>query len=105
MYRFIKTQNTIYQGVISELKSGEKKSHWMWYIFPQITGLASSSTARHFSIKSKAEAFYYLNSTMTLFSYFSNSNSIYHQIIEQYFNGQCDHKTILLLERKTDVTY
>lgn len=58
--RFIKAQDFVYQQVIKELKNGKKTSHWMWYIFPQVAGLASSSIAQLYSIKSLKEAEEYL---------------------------------------------
>ncbi len=59
--RFITAQEDIYSGVLAELRSGQKRSHWMWYIFPQIDGLGYSSTTKHYSIKSLEEAQHYLN--------------------------------------------
>jgi len=58
--RFIDAQNIVYSEVIKELKSGCKKSHWMWFVFPQIKGLGSSATARKFAIESVAVARAYL---------------------------------------------
>ena len=58
--RFVDEQNFVYEEVCSELKSGRKSSHWMWFIFPQIRGLGSSSTAREFAIASVEEAAAYL---------------------------------------------
>ena len=59
--RFINAQENIYNQVISELKNGHKKSHWMWFIFPQIDGLGHSEIAKKYAIKSKEEAIAYLN--------------------------------------------
>jgi uncharacterized protein (DUF1810 family) len=59
--RFISAQAEIYERVLSELRSGRKRSHWMWYIFPQIEGLGQSSTTRYYSIKSLEEARAYLD--------------------------------------------
>ena len=58
--RFIKAQEGIYDTALSELQAGRKRSHWMWFIFPQIDGLARSSTAGYFAIKSVDEAKAYL---------------------------------------------
>jgi uncharacterized protein (DUF1810 family) len=58
--RFISAQEPVYSTVVSELRNGMKASHWMWFIFPQIDGLGSSSTARHFAIRSLDEARAYL---------------------------------------------
>lgn len=58
--RFLQAQEEDYRQALSEIKSGRKRSHWMWYIFPQIEGLAFSSTSKHYAIKSTDEAKAYL---------------------------------------------
>jgi uncharacterized protein (DUF1810 family) len=58
--RFVQAQEDDYQRALSEITSGRKRSHWMWYVFPQIDGLGASSTSKHYSIKSLAEAKAYL---------------------------------------------
>jgi uncharacterized protein (DUF1810 family) len=59
--RFLKAQEHDYERALSEIKGGEKRTHWMWYIFPQIDGLAFSSTSKHYAIKSIEEAKAYLD--------------------------------------------
>ena len=59
--RFIIAQKGLYNNVLSELKLGQKRTHWMWYIFPQLDGLGKSTTSRLFAIKSIKEAQCYLN--------------------------------------------
>ncbi len=58
--RFISAQEGVYGRALAELREGLKRSHWMWYIFPQIEGLGHSPTTRHYSIKSLEEARQYL---------------------------------------------
>lgn len=58
--RFIAAQNGKYEDAVEELRSGRKKSHWMWFIFPQVDGLGMSETSRKFGIKSLQEAREYL---------------------------------------------
>ena len=58
--RFVQAQEGVYPRALAELKLGLKRSHWMWFIFPQIAGLGHSETARHFAIASRAEAAAYL---------------------------------------------
>ena len=58
--RFRSAQESTYADAVQELRSGHKRSHWMWFIFPQIEGLGTSATARRFSIKSLVEARQYL---------------------------------------------
>jgi uncharacterized protein (DUF1810 family) len=58
--RFVRAQEGIYEQALSEIRNGRKRSHWMWYIFPQFDGLGFSSTSRHYSIKSVEEARAYL---------------------------------------------
>jgi uncharacterized protein (DUF1810 family) len=58
--RFVEAQETSYEAAIAELRAGEKRSHWMWFIFPQVAGLGSSSMAQRYAIQSRAEAEAYL---------------------------------------------
>jgi len=50
--RFISAQDEVYDRVLTELKSGTKRTHWMWFIFPQIDGLGHSPTTEYYAIKS-----------------------------------------------------
>jgi uncharacterized protein (DUF1810 family) len=54
--RFVEAQDPVYDQVLAELSAGAKRSHWMWFIFPQIRGLGSSSTAQFYAIASLDEA-------------------------------------------------
>lgn len=54
--RFVIAQKTIYGQVLRELRAGRKHGHWMWFIFPQISGLGTSDTSQFFSIASRDEA-------------------------------------------------
>src|SRR5215470_10987769 len=58
--RFAPAQDPLYARVRAELAAGEKRSHWMWFIFPQLKALGSSATARNFALASLAEARAYL---------------------------------------------
>jgi uncharacterized protein (DUF1810 family) len=58
--RFVDAQSAVYSQVVSELSSGRKRTHWMWFVFPQIAGLGLSAMAQRFAIKSKREAEAYL---------------------------------------------
>jgi uncharacterized protein (DUF1810 family) len=58
--RFVEAQNRVYHQVISELRQGSKRSHWMWFVFPQIKGLGQSPVSRTFAISSLEEAKAYL---------------------------------------------
>lgn len=133
--RFKNAQERVYGSVVAELRSGQKSSHWMWFIFPQIAGLGRSSTAQHYAIKSVAEARAYLKdpvlgarllecteileglagrsasaifgypddlklrSSMTLFaSVTEDPDSLFDRILEKYFEGEPDERTLALLE-------
>jgi len=61
LHRFIEAQNGIYEQALAELKTGRKRSHWMWFIFPQIAGLGTSSMAEKYAIRSAEEASAYLS--------------------------------------------
>jgi uncharacterized protein (DUF1810 family) len=54
--RFLRAQDVDYERAVVEIKSGQKRSHWMWYIFPQIDGLGVSSLSKRYSLKSLDEA-------------------------------------------------
>jgi uncharacterized protein (DUF1810 family) len=133
--RFVQAQEHDYEQAMSEIRSGQKRSHWMWYIFPQFHGLGSSATARHYAIKSLAEAEAYLRhavlgprllesaraavaldgrsasevfgspddmklrSCATLFASVSPAGSVFEQLLDKYFGGARDEKTIRLLGR------
>lgn len=58
--RFVEAQNVVYPRVISELAAGAKRTHWMWFVFPQIAGLGLSTMAQRYAIGSRAEAVAYL---------------------------------------------
>jgi uncharacterized protein (DUF1810 family) len=60
LQRFVDAQAPVYHDVVSELSQGRKRSHWMWFIFPQIAGLGSSAMAQRFAIGSRREAEAYL---------------------------------------------
>jgi len=58
--RFIAAQRGVYDSALAEIRRGQKASHWMWFIFPQIAGLGRSPAARHYAIASLDEAQAYL---------------------------------------------
>jgi uncharacterized protein (DUF1810 family) len=131
--RFISAQEGVFDVALAELKRGQKRSHWMWFIFPQLAGLGSSSTSRKYAIKSLDEARAYLahpdlgqrlldcckailsvqrrsaseimgypddlklRSSMTLFALAEDSHPEFRQVIERYFDGQLDPRTLGLL--------
>jgi len=133
--RFVQAQERDYEQALSEIRSGQKRSHWMWYIFPQFDGLGFSSTSRRYAIKSVAEAEAYLRhavlgprllesaeaamgvegrsalqvfgspddmklrSCATLFACVSPAGSVFEQLLDKYFGGERDEKTLRLLGR------
>lgn len=58
--RFVSAQAPLFEQVKRELRAGEKRSHWMWFVFPQLDGLSSSPTARRYALASLGEAEAYL---------------------------------------------
>ena len=60
LVRFVDAQNLVIDDVLFELRAGRKRSHWMWFVFPQIEGLGSSLMAQRYAIRSRAEAVAYL---------------------------------------------
>jgi uncharacterized protein (DUF1810 family) len=61
LQRFLDAQAPVYEQVLRELRAGHKRSHWIWFIFPQMAGLGSSAMARRYAIASLAEAQAYLS--------------------------------------------
>ncbi len=61
LQRFIDAQNGMYENAFTEMKKGAKKSHWMWFVFPQFVGLGKSPKSFYYAFKSSEEAVEYLN--------------------------------------------
>ena len=61
LQRFLDAQAPVYPRVVAELQQGQKQSHWMWFIFPQLAGLGHSPMAQRFAIASRDEAVAYLD--------------------------------------------
>lgn len=60
LQRFVEAQKSEIEQIKEELRAGEKQTHWMWYVFPQVAGLGKSSTSKRYAIKSREEAIAYL---------------------------------------------
>jgi uncharacterized protein (DUF1810 family) len=60
LQRFVDAQEPVYDAVLDELRNGRKRSHWIWFVFPQLRGLGSSPTAERYGISSRREAVAYL---------------------------------------------
>jgi uncharacterized protein (DUF1810 family) len=61
LQRFVDAQERVYDTVVAELGDGRKRSHWIWFVFPQLAGLGSSPTAVRYAISSRAEAAAFLS--------------------------------------------
>ncbi|MBR2139154.1 MAG: DUF1810 domain-containing protein [Bacilli bacterium] len=66
MQRFIDAQNQVFDKVVEELSHGFKETHWMWYIFPQITGLGQSTTAKYYELQNIDEINEYINNELLM---------------------------------------
>ena len=131
--RFISAQEGIYDRVLSEVRGGLKRTHWMWFIFPQIDGLGHSPTTRHYAIKSLEEARRFLihpvlgtrlvesaeavlvvqersasdifghpddwklQSSMTLFALVAEPGSVFERVLDKYFQGKRDARTLQIV--------
>jgi uncharacterized protein (DUF1810 family) len=60
LQRFVLAQQPVYATALSQLKAGQKKTHWIWFVFPQVDGLGHSAMSQRYAIKSKDEAVAYL---------------------------------------------
>ena len=95
LQRFVDAQSPIFDQVCSELRGGAKRSHWMWFIFPQIEGLGYSQLARKFAISSREEAGAYLEHPILgprLIECTTLVNLIEDRAIEQIFSYPDDLK-------------
>ena len=121
-----------------EIKNGHKRSHWMWYIFPQLRGLGNSERSFYYGISNKEEAIEYMNnpylknnmleicnelyklndnirnifgypdyiklkSCMTLFEYVCKEENIFSEILQKFYDGSKDEKTIEILKKETAI--
>ena len=62
--RFLKAQEDTYVRALEEIKAGKKRSHWMWFIFPQIKGLGQSQASKYYAIQNFEEAILYLENPL-----------------------------------------
>ncbi|MCR5226192.1 MAG: DUF1810 domain-containing protein [Eubacterium sp.] len=132
--RFIKEQQRDYTTAYAELSQGRKKSHWSWWIIPQIVGLGMTATSHKYAIKSLDEAVAYLahpylgknireiskvllglesndataimgypddlklRSCMTLFAEADPNEEIFQKVLDKFFNGEKDERTLEILK-------
>lgn len=108
LQRFVDAQARVYAQVIDELRAGHKRSHWIWFVFPQIAGLGSSSTAAHYAISSLDEARAYIRHDLLgprLRECTRLVNTIQGRSIRQIFGSPDDMKvrsSMTLFARATD---
>ncbi len=131
--RFVSAQQHSYAQALAEIRAARKRSHWMWFVFPQIAGLGSSPMAQRYAIGSLAEARAYLQhpvlgprlvecsesacaidgrsaheifgspddvklrSSATLFDAVSSPESVFDRLLEKFFDGQRDAKTLAII--------
>ena len=132
--RFLEAQEHKYDKALKEIQNGKKRTHWMWYIFPQLRGLGRSQMAHTYGINGIEEAKNYLahpilsdrlikiteallahkdksahkifgdiddmklQSCMTLFSLISEIDSVFHQVLDCFYDGKMDKYTIALIK-------
>ena len=131
--RFLKAQEGDYEIALSEIRAGRKRSHWIWYIFPQLKGLGRSGTSEYYGIDGLEEAKAYLEnsvlrgrlieiseallglksddaddvmgfpdnlklrSSMTLFALAEPECKVFQQVLDKFFGGKMDERTVELL--------
>jgi uncharacterized protein (DUF1810 family) len=131
--RFVRAQQRTYETALAEIRTGRKRSHWMWYVFPQIAGLGFSEMSRRYAIRNAAEARAYLKhpllgprltecfestrgiegrsahqifgsrddlkfrSCATLFACVTPPGSVFERVLDRYFGGTRDPRTLELL--------
>lgn len=135
--RFIKAQERDYEAALKEIRQGRKRSHWIWYIFPQIAGLGLSSTSQYYAIGSMEEAEAYMENTylkghlleiseallslessdpgqvmgypddlklcssMTLFAEAAPEEPVFQAVLDKYFGGKKDQRTLDILGKRS----
>ena len=95
LYRFVEAQNEVIEEALAELREGQKRTHWMWFVFPQIRGLGHSPMAERFAISGLQEAVAYLEHPILgprLRDCTNLVNAIQHQNIAQIFGYPDDMK-------------
>lgn len=103
--RFVAAQTGIYESVVKELAAGQKRTHWMWFIFPQLVGLGTSPTARLYAIKHLDEARAYLAHPVLgarLLECTRLVNEVQHRTVHDIFSSPDDlkfHSSMTLFER------
>lgn len=131
--RFLRAQERDYEGALRELRAGRKRSHWIWYVFPQLRGLGYSRMSEYYGIDGLGEARAYvkeptlrarllqvtktlldlpgndptvvmgypddlkLRSCMTLFCLAAPGEPAFRQVLDKYFGGEKDPRTLELL--------
>lgn len=131
--RFYSSHKMCYQNALSEIRNGKKKSHWMWFIFPQLSGLGHSAASVYYGISGleEAESFLHdeylgaklceisqalleletnspdkvfgvtdakkLKSSMTLFSLVGGAPDVFQEVLEKFYDGKRDSKTLSML--------
>ncbi len=132
--RFLSAQKLMYASALDEIRSGEKQSHWIWFVFPQLKALGFSETAQFYGIEDLEEAKAYLahpilrerlleisqallaledsdptrvmgypddlklRSSMTLFEAADPAIPVFAQVLEKFYGGNRDDKTLALLQ-------
>lgn len=81
--RFVDAQHDDYVRALGEIVAGRKRSHWMWYVFPQVAGLGASSMSKRFAIESVAEAEAYLAHPILGARYRQIVDAVWHQVVER----------------------
>ena len=127
--RFVRAQEGVYEEALAEIRGGRKRSHWIWFIFPQIAGLGVSSTSQHYADEAQAylqhpvlgprliecsEALLAVQgrsahnvfgspddmkvrSCATLFELVAPNDSVFSKVLERYYRGERDERTLRLL--------
>ena len=133
LQRFINAQDKSFELALTEIRGGKKRTHWMWYIFPQIRGLGFSEASKYYAIRDMEEANAFLNhpvlgsrliticralldqpvnsankifgspddmklkSSMTLFASLPNANPVFQAVLDRFFNGLTDNRTMEII--------
>ena len=99
--RFHAAQARDYDTALSEIRAGRKRSHWIWYIFPQIRGLGYSSTAQYYALEDLGEAKAYLADPVLRQRLLEISGAlldcpVFPAVLRKFYRGEPDERTLAL---------
>jgi uncharacterized protein (DUF1810 family) len=95
--RFVSAQDPVYSDVLAELRTGKKRSHWMWFVFPQIARLVATHADMDIGDIFDGPDDRKFHSSMTLFADVAPDEAVFQTCLDQFFDGRPDAATLARL--------